>query len=31
MNENRYLPLAITVALILVGKGLIALLNALVR
>ena len=31
MAQNRYLPLAIAVALIVVGKALIALLNLLVR
>ena len=31
MAQNRYLPLAITVALIVVGKALIALLSLLVR
>ena len=31
MAKNRYLPLAIAVALVVVGKALIALLSALVR
>ena len=31
MAQNRHLPLAIAVALIIVGKALIALLNLLVR
>lgn len=30
MTQNRYLPLAIAVALIVVGKGLFALLKLLV-